>query len=114
MRVVCGVTNLVAPLLCFDKRSQSAGRRSSLSSWEGRPLRGDYLVGHPARDRDTHLLLFTGESKLPPLLIFLGYVRRSGDAVSQLNWAGDGAERLEAFAGAKDRHVAIVKQSPED
>ena len=114
MRVVCGVTNLVAPLLCFDKRSQSAGRRSSLSSCEGRPLLGDYLVGRPARDRDTRLLLFAGESKLPPLLILLGYVRRSGDAVSELDWAGDGAERLEAFASAKDRHVAIVEHAPED
>lgn len=68
MRVVCGVTNLVAPLLCFDKRSQSAGRRSSLSSCEGRPLWGDYLIGRPARDRDTRLLLFTGESTDPSRL----------------------------------------------
>ena len=44
----------------------------------------------------------------------LGFVRRSGDAVSKLDWAGDGAERLEAFAGAKDRHVAIVEHAPED
>jgi hypothetical protein len=44
----------------------------------------------------------------------LGYVRRSGDAVSEFDWAGDGAERFKAFTGAKDRHVAIVKQSPED
>jgi hypothetical protein len=44
----------------------------------------------------------------------LGFVRRGGDAVSKLDWAGDGAERLEAFAGAKDRHVAIVEHAPED
>jgi hypothetical protein len=44
----------------------------------------------------------------------LGFVRRSGDAVSKLDWAGDGAERLEAFAGAKDRHIAIVEHAPED
>ena len=37
-----------------------------------------------------------------------------GDAVSKLDWAGDGAERLEAFAGAEDRHVAIVEHAPED
>ena len=44
----------------------------------------------------------------------LGFVRRSGDAVPKLDWAGDGAERLEAFAGAKDRHIAINEHTPED
>ena len=48
------------------------------------------------------------------LLLILGFVRRSGDAVSKLDWAGDGAERLEAFAGAKDRHVAIVEHASEN
>ena len=43
-----------------------------------------------------------------------GFMRRSGDAVSKLDWAGDGTERLEAFAGAKDRHVAIVEHAPEN
>jgi len=38
----------------------------------------------------------------------------SGDAVLKLDWTGDGAERLEAFPGAKDRHVAIVEHAPED
>ena len=50
----------------------------------------------------------------PPYAATLGFVRRSGDAVSKLDWAGDGAERLEAFAGAKDRHIAIVEHAPED
>jgi len=50
----------------------------------------------------------------PPYAATLGYVRRSGDGVSELDWAGDGAERLEAFAGAKDRHIAIVEHAPED
>ena len=44
----------------------------------------------------------------------LGFVRRSGDAVSKLDWAGDGAELFEAFAGAKDGHIAIVEHAPED
>src|SRR5262245_52141222 len=44
----------------------------------------------------------------------LGFVRRSGDAVSKLDWAANGAERFEAFAGAKDRHIAIVEHAPED
>ena len=44
----------------------------------------------------------------------LGFVRRSGDAVSKLDWAGDGAECLEAFTGAKDRHIAIVEHATED
>ena len=43
-----------------------------------------------------------------------GFVRCSGDAVSKLDWAGDGAERLEAFAGAKDLHIAIVEHAPEN
>lgn len=38
----------------------------------------------------------------------------SRDAVSKLDWVGDGAERLEAFAGAMDRHVAIVEHAPQD
>ena len=37
----------------------------------------------------------------------------SGDAVSKLDWAGDGAERVEAFTGTKDRHVAKVEHAPE-
>ena len=44
----------------------------------------------------------------------LGLCVGSGDAVSKLDWPGNGAERLEAFAGAKDRHVAIVEHAPED
>ena len=32
----------------------------------------------------------------------------TGDAVSQLDWACNGAKRLEAFARAKDRHGAVV------
>jgi hypothetical protein len=44
----------------------------------------------------------------------LSFVRRSGDAISKLDWAGDGAERLEAFAGAEDRHIAIVEHASED
>ena len=44
----------------------------------------------------------------------LGFVRRSGDTVAKPDWAGDGAKRLEAFAGAKDRHVAIVEHAPKD
>ena len=43
----------------------------------------------------------------------LGFVRRSGDAVSKLYWAGYCAERFEAFTRAKDRHIAIVEQAPE-
>jgi hypothetical protein len=35
----------------------------------------------------------------------------TSDAVSQRDWPCDGAERLEAFARAKDRHGAVVKQS---
>ena len=42
------------------------------------------------------------------------FVRRSGDAVSKLDWAGDGAECVEAFTGTKDRHVAKVEHAPED
>ena len=38
----------------------------------------------------------------------------TGDAVSQLDWACNGAERLEAFARAKDRHGAIVEHAPDD
>jgi hypothetical protein len=45
----------------------------------------------------------------------LGFVRQSGnDAVAKLDWAGDGAERLEAFASAQDLHVAIVEHAPDD
>jgi hypothetical protein len=44
----------------------------------------------------------------------LGFVCRPSDAVSKLDWAGDGAQRLEAFAGAKDRHVAVVQHAPQD
>ena len=44
----------------------------------------------------------------------LDLVRRSGDGVSKLDWTGDSVERLEALAGAEDRHVAIVKHPPED
>ena len=49
-----------------------------------------------------------------PQPAILGFVRRSGDAVSKLDWVGDGAERLEAFAGAKDCHIAKVEHAPED
>jgi hypothetical protein len=38
----------------------------------------------------------------------------AGDAISQLDWARDGAEPLEAFARAKDRHGAVVEHAPED
>ena len=38
----------------------------------------------------------------------------AGDAVPQLDWACDGAERLKAFARAKDRHGAVVEHAPED
>jgi hypothetical protein len=38
----------------------------------------------------------------------------TGDAVSQLDWTCNGAERLEAFARAKDRHGAVVEYAPED
>src|SRR5262245_7438873 len=44
----------------------------------------------------------------------LSIVRRSSDAISQLNWVGDGAERLEAFTDAKDGHIAIVEHTPEN
>ena len=44
----------------------------------------------------------------------LGFVRRSGDAVSKLDRAANSAERLEAFAGSKDRNIAIVEHAPED
>jgi hypothetical protein len=44
----------------------------------------------------------------------LGFVRRPGDAVSEFDGAANGAKRLEAFAGAKDRHIAIVEHAPED
>ena len=47
-------------------------------------------------------------------LAMLGLCLVSGDAVSKINWVGDGAERLEAFPGAKDRHVAVVEHAPED
>ncbi len=55
-------------------------------------------------------------SNLPPphLLEASRFVRLSRDAVSKLDWAGDGAERLKAFAGAKDRQIAIVEHAPED
>jgi hypothetical protein len=36
------------------------------------------------------------------------------DAVAKLDWAGNGVERLEVFASAKDGHIAIVEQAPED
>ena len=41
-------------------------------------------------------------------------VLSTGDAVSQLDWACNSAERLEAFARAKDRHGAVVEYAPED
>jgi len=30
-----------------------------------------------------------------------------------LDWAGDGAERLRAFIGAKELYIAIVEHAPE-
>ena len=41
-------------------------------------------------------------------------MRRSGDAVSQLDRACDGAQRFETLAGAEDRHGAVVEHAPED
>ena len=35
------------------------------------------------------------------------------DAISKLDWAGDGSKRLKSFARAKDRHVAIVEHPPD-
>jgi hypothetical protein len=49
-----------------------------------------------------------------PRPAILGLCVVPGDAVSKLDWASDGAERLEAFPGTKDRHVAIVEHAPED
>ncbi len=43
-----------------------------------------------------------------------GLYSGADDAVSQLDWPCDGAEGLEAFARAKDRHGAVVEHAPED
>ena len=57
---------------------------------------------------------FWPKAAITAYAVTLSCVRCSRDAVSEPDWAGDGAERFKAFTSAKDRHVAIVKQSPED
>jgi hypothetical protein len=74
-------------------------------------------IDAPELPQSFQLLRVTGRSEIRcrPRLAILGFVSHSGDdAVSKLDWAGDGAERLEAFASAKDLHVAIVEHTPDD
>jgi hypothetical protein len=42
----------------------------------------------------------------------LGFVRRSGDAVAKLDWAGDAAKHLETFAGDTELHLAMSSMRP--
>ena len=92
-------------------RSATRGSTSFASDLANKPMiseGGNRKRSQPASTRDG----FPPRVRIKPAT--LGVVRRSGDAVSKLDWAGDVAERLEAFAGAKDVHVAIVEHAPED
>jgi hypothetical protein len=102
--------------VCMVPLERRAGTRI-VWRWQliGRSGRYPCRSDRPFLDaRNEHQMAASDPAAITAYAVTLSCVRRSRDAVSKLDWAGDGAERFKAFASAKDRHVAIVKQSPED
>lgn len=56
----------------------------------------------------------TGRNRTGVLAVSARLCVVSSDTVSKLDGFADGAKRLKSFAGAKNRHVAIVEHAPQD